>query len=80
MSYQIVDEAGKGFDFSTNGGLINLRAKAGRALSEFLELGEADETLWHRVMAECDGIPDLDYINKLFRKCEPPITLTQGCS
>ena len=78
MSYFIVDKNGAGADFATCRGLSDLRDLGLNGLTEFLDNGQADDSLKDRVIEECINHPDTDYISDLFAGMDAPIILTDG--
>lgn len=77
MSYFVVDANGDFTgDIATCQGIQELDAGAGKALSQFLESGQADETLALEIIDEVAST-NLDYLQPLFQG-EAPFTLTNG--
>jgi len=80
VSYWLEDADGKWLgDFATNKGIIEMREKAGSALLEFLDEGEADAELVEKVIDEVKGDSELSYVAKLLKKGDPPVIITDGC-
>lgn len=77
MSYSVVDGTGRFKDLATIEGIKELEQIADEALSEFLETGEADDTLAEEIRMEVANDERLSYLKPIFDG-PAPFKLTNG--
>jgi len=79
MSFWMEDAAGEWVgDFASNRGLEDIRNAGYPGLKQFLEAGEADTDLAHRIIEELATDPELAYIAEMLSTGTAPFYITDG--
>ena len=80
MGYWLEDEDGWLGDFASNMGIAEMREgdDVPTVLKEFLVTGMADTEETKQIVKELKGVPKLKYVEEMFSRAKPPVTLTDG--
>jgi len=66
-------------DFATNKGIMDMRRDGPDSLIEFLDMGEADDDLIEKIIADVEKSKILEYIAKMLQGVKAPVFVTDGC-